>query len=476
MNDENQVNVTYNVPGPVIGAFFKSNAFVRGIMGPVGSGKSTACVIELLARAMGQKPGPDGTRRTRFAIIRNTFPELKTTTLKTWHTWCPAAYGKSVMDSPILHHVKTNEIDMEVLFLALDKEEDARKLLSLELTGAWINEAREVPKAVLDALTGRVGRYPPMMDGGPTWSGIIMDTNPPDQHSWWYKFAEEEKPEGWEFFKQPSGENLDAENIENLRPNYYQTLKPGKSEDWVKVYVHGEYGFVTEGKAVYPPFRDSAHVSPEGIEPIPEIALSIGADFGLTPAAVIGQRLADGRWMILDEVTMDGYGIQRFADHLRSYVARRYPGFQVADCWGDPAGNQRAQTDERTPLDIMAVHTKWRWNPAPTNDLTMRIEVVMSALGRMIDGSPGFLLSPKCERLRKGFAGGYHYRTIKRGFSEITQEIPNKNEYSHVHDALQYLLLGGGEAGVVLNKYRPRKPGESRIRIAKDVDYDLFDY
>ena len=35
-----------------------------------------------------------------------------------------------------------------------------KKLLSLELTGAWINEAREVPKAILEGLTGRVGRYP----------------------------------------------------------------------------------------------------------------------------------------------------------------------------------------------------------------------------------------------------------------------------------------------------------------------------
>jgi hypothetical protein len=42
--------------------------------------------------------------------------------------------------------------------------------------------------------TQRVGRYPSLRVGGPSWTGIIMDTNPPDDDSWWYKLAEEDKP------------------------------------------------------------------------------------------------------------------------------------------------------------------------------------------------------------------------------------------------------------------------------------------
>jgi hypothetical protein len=139
---------------PTVAKFFKSKGFVRGIMGPVGSGKSYACCAEIWRRAIQQKPSPrDGIKYTRFAIVRNTNPMLKTTTLKTWlelmpeHVWGPVKYSP-----PIIHHIKLPPrdgaagIDCEVIFLALDDPKDVRKLLSLELTGAWVNEARELPK------------------------------------------------------------------------------------------------------------------------------------------------------------------------------------------------------------------------------------------------------------------------------------------------------------------------------------------
>ncbi len=270
--------IKYSPAGPTLKRFHESTAFVRGIMGPLGSGKSTACVMEILRRAQAQEKGPDGIRRTRWAIIRNSYPELKTTTLKTWAEWCPLSFGKVNMDSPFLHHVKIADLDMEVLFLALDRPEDSRKLLSLELTGAWINESREVPKAILDALTGRVGRFPSKMAKGATWSGIIMDTNPPDTTSWWYRCAEEETPEGWEFFSQPSGRSAQGENLKGLPDNYYSRLVAGKDSDWCKVYADGLYGFLVEGKPVFPQYRDSLHCSDENISADPHFGLLIGAD------------------------------------------------------------------------------------------------------------------------------------------------------------------------------------------------------
>ena len=70
---------------PTIAKFMKSKGFVRGILGPVGSGKSYACCAELWRRAVQQRPSPrDGIKYSRFAIVRNTHPMLRTTTLKTW--------------------------------------------------------------------------------------------------------------------------------------------------------------------------------------------------------------------------------------------------------------------------------------------------------------------------------------------------------------------------------------------------------
>jgi hypothetical protein len=189
------------------------------------------------------------------------------------------------------------------------------------------------------------------------------------------------------------------------------------------------------------------------IEPVRGVPLLIGADWGLTPAAVIGQRLADGQWILVDELTTADTGIVRFAELLVAHVAQHYPNHEC-EGFGDPAGNQRAQTDERTVFDIMKSHTPWRWRPAPSNDVQMRLEVVRNALSRLIDGKPGLVVSPRCAMLRRALAGGYRYKQQRLGLGLNYSETPEKNEFSHVADALQYLLSGGGEASVVLGKQR----------------------
>src|SRR5258706_6571001 len=193
------LQLQYAPPGPVAGRFMASDAFIRAIMGPIGSGKTTACIFVMLQSMQRQKPGSMyGIRRARWAVIRNTYPELKTTTIYSWHQWVPETMGKWQSEGPPTHVVPIkfgngDRGELEVIFLALDRPEDVRKLLSLELTGAWINEAREVPGEVLSHLQGRVGRYPPAADGGASWSGIIMDTNPPDTDSWFYTKFEDER-------------------------------------------------------------------------------------------------------------------------------------------------------------------------------------------------------------------------------------------------------------------------------------------
>ena len=110
---------SYSPAGPVIAAFHQSHAHIRGIRGPVGSGKTTACCIELLRRAQEQEPGPDGIRRTRWAIVRNTAPQLSTTTLRTFQDLVPPTHSKTTMDSPITVRLQAGDMDAEFLFLAL---------------------------------------------------------------------------------------------------------------------------------------------------------------------------------------------------------------------------------------------------------------------------------------------------------------------------------------------------------------------
>ena len=438
---------TYNPSATAI-QFHNSDKFIRALMGPIGSGKSVACCMELLYRAMTQEPNDKGERKSRWCVIRNSYRELQDTTINTFFDWVPKDLG-TFKNMDMKWTVKERQADgtilnLEVMFRALDKPNDVKKLLSLELTGAFINEAREVPKPILDMLQGRVGRYPNKRDGGPSWYGIIMDTNPPDEDHWWYRMFEESQEKDFVCFRQPSGLSEKAENVENLPNKYYERLSAGKDEEWVKVYVHGEYGFVQDGKVIVPEYTDSLHcVHDLGLNESTR-TLHVGVDFGLTPAAVIAQiSPMDGQIQVIDEVVTEDMGAVRFGRRVNSLINTHYDSLPI-EGWGDPAGDQRAQTDETTPFLVMR-KAGVPLLPAPTNDFTLRRESVAKLLTTLtMMGRPQLVISPKCRMLRKGLAGGYKYRRLNVVGAEKYAEKPDKNMYSHVCEALQYLCVGMG--------------------------------
>lgn len=421
---------------PTVRRFRDSDAFVRGLMGPFGSGKSSACVIEIIRRAEAEKPGPDGIKRSRWAVIRNTYGQLRDTAIKTFHAWCPPGHfgDWKATDHDYIINRLAPELHIEILFRALDRPDHIRNLLSLDLTGAWVNEAREIPWTIIQALQGRVGRYPSQAAGGPRWWGIIMDTNPPDDDSWWYRKFEEEKPANWMMFRQPSGVSPDAENVANLPRNYYQNMIAGMDEATARVYVHGEYGYVQDGKPVYPEYSDQRHCA--DTEPQRAVVVHRGWDFGLTPACVFSQLLPSGRWNTFDELTADSLGADRFSDQVLAHSAALYSGFKFEDV-GDPAGAARAQTDERACFDIL--RGKGIDIEGGEQALAIRIESVKWALRQTIDdGRPMVSVSSRARMLRKGYQGRYRYRRLNTSDERYTME-PDKNEYSHPHDANQYI-------------------------------------
>lgn len=451
---------------PTISQFHRDDTFTRGIMGPYGSGKSVGMCFEIMMRAQAMPKGKGGKRRSRWAIVRNTYRELLDTTMKTWFEWFPEESFGSLHRNDLIHYVRFGDVEMDVMFRALDKPDDVKKLLSMELTGAWINEAREVPKAIFDALTGRVGRFPKTSDVPQFWSGIIMDTNPPDTDHWWYMLAEEPERfirlgnpnikdndlerevqqigETYKFFRQPSGLSEKAENLENQIKNkkgesiYYQRMMIGKNPEWVKVYIQGEYGFIIDGKMVYPEYVDIVHC-PENVDIHPTVGAEIfrGWDFGLTPACVFMQLTSRGQVIVFDELISESMGIERFSDHVISYCAKRYPMYKFID-YGDPAGTQRSQTDEKSCFQIL--HSKNIEILPAKQDYTLRLESVRKALLSMTDGLPGFQLHRRCRMLRKGFMGGYQYKRMNLSGFDKYQDKPDKNMYSHPHDALQYVM------------------------------------
>jgi len=490
------INFKYKPDGEVLKSFMKDSTFFRGIRGPVGSGKSVGCCVEVFRRALEQKKGADGLRKSRWAIIRNTNPQLRTTTIKTWLDWFPESdWGRFHWSVPYTHHIKKGEIDLEVIFLALDRPEDVKKLLSLELTGIWINEAREIPKSIIDACTMRVGRFPSMRDGGPSWSGVIADTNAPEEDHWWPIMAGEVpvpdhipreqakmlvKPDNWSFFTQPCGmletkdeegeiqdykENPKAENQKNILGNYYSNLIRGKTKSWIDVYVMNRLGHIQDGKPVYPMFASEVHIAKEEIPVAANTPVYVGIDFGLTPAAVLAQKVR-GRWFVQSEIVAIDMGIVRFAEVLRQELATRFSAASEVIIYGDPAGDFRAQTDESTPFHILR-GAGLRAYPAPSNSVDLRLESVSSQLTKMVEGKPALLIDRRCPQLIKGFEGGYAYKRMEVS-GERYADKPDKNMFSHVHDAAQYLFLGAGEGRALMNNQKPLRP------VVAKRSFDLF--
>ena len=119
---------------PTLERFHASDHFVRGVMGPFGSGKSVAMCMEIMRRACEMPAGRGGIRKSRWAIIRNTYAELSRTTLKTWLEWVPESVFGPYKKQEKVHYIKFNDVELEVVFQALDKPEDVKRLLSMELT------------------------------------------------------------------------------------------------------------------------------------------------------------------------------------------------------------------------------------------------------------------------------------------------------------------------------------------------------
>ena len=433
-----EINYT---PPPTGAKFMASDAKMRVLMGPVGSGKSVTSSFEIVRRASMQAPNANGIRKTRAAIVRETARQLQDTTIKTFLDWFPPGQCGDFMRTTKTYFFRVGDVECEIMFRALDDADDVANLNSLELSFAWFNECRDIHPDIVDAMSKRIGRYPSSKDGGPTWHGMWGDTNPPTMDGWWYYQMEGLDPKdgvspnnnGWHVFKQPSGRSAYAENVENLPEGYYDTQ--GRSEEYIRVYIDGEYGLSSAGMPVYKYFRPDYHMGRGPLRPILNGVrpVVVGMDLGLTPAAVLGQQDPRGRALILDEAVSFDMGVQRFIrTMLKPLLFERFSGAPVLVVV-DPAGVQRAQTDERSVVDIIKAEGM-RVIPAKTNSVSARINAVDEYLMRQVDGDPAFVVDPRCTQLKAAMMGGYRYKP--KGDGDI-----DKNKHSHCAEALQYLML-----------------------------------
>lgn len=472
------------IASPTMRDFMLSDAYVRVLGGPIGSGKSVCCAHELMRWAAAQNPNEQGVRKTRFLITRNTADQLKSTTLKTIIDWFPPeVYGRwAASDKTLFYNLRLPDktiIQTEWMLIALDTPDDVRKALSLEATGLWGNEARELHPEVVDGLLMRVNRYPSMKDGGVTRPGAIFDTNMPNEDTWW-EDKMENPPRNWSIHKQPaavitrneyiekyreepvetgvfmSGQEQEwvvdpaHDNYDNLAKDYYPNTGEGKTEDFIRVYLRTQYGRSLGGKPVFEStFNPDRHIR-RGLRPVQSsnYPLCVGLDFGRQPAAVIGQLTPVGQVIIVGEVIGENMGMEKFVKTLLSpYMYQKFGmhSFYIAP---DPAGFQMTQLGEQSPAGWLKSEGFQLVRPA-TNDIDPRVRAVESLLMGGVDSNPMFLIDDEAAPMvAQGLKGKYRWKTDKNGELMGTKE-PMKNKWSHPVEALQYLcmVISGGHMG-----------------------------
>jgi hypothetical protein len=455
-------------PPPTLSRFIKDHLpgelFYDWIVGPVGSGKTTGIFMKLAYMAGLQKPGPDGIRRTRAVIVRNTSTQLRDTTLNSWFTWFKDGQAGQWRATEKNFIMRYNDIECEVLFRPLDTPQDVARVLSLEVTFAILDEFVEIPKAIVDALSARCGRYPSAIAGGATNWGMWGSSNPSTEDNWWFDYLHSDEgviqpgegvslharmvfdSRNTRYFLQPSGFSDLAENTENLPggQEYYINQAKNKSNDWIKQFLEAQWGFSVSGKPVIGSFNHRVHLSKTRLRFDPNRDLIGGYDPGLGGSALIlGQEDLEGRLHVLGEVISSGLGAARFLnERLRPFLARGFadlePGrFILAP---DPAANNRSSNDENTILATLK-----RSYPVvieTNNRLPLRLDAIDYFCTGMVYGMPRLVIDEQaCPILTRALKGGWRYALDKKENIRETERgaAPEKNIYSHPGDAFGYL-------------------------------------
>lgn len=191
------------------------------------------------------------------------------------------------------------------------------------------------------------------------------------------------------------------------------------------------------GKAWFPEFRYEFHVAKENLRPFAGKPVIRGWDYGLTPCTVFAQYGPKGELVVLGEVQSLDCGITAHAKVVEAESAM-FAGYSFIDV-GDPAGRQRAQSDESTCTDILRERFGIYVQDGPVSAVR-RWEAVRQRLTTVTEtGGPMLLVDPRCQWLIGGFTGGYRRQKV----GERYLEEPEKNGFSHSQDALGYICASG---------------------------------
>jgi hypothetical protein len=460
---------------PAVKAFLDddSDPNVKGklIIGPFGSGKTSSVMQAILWQACTMPKCVDGVVRSCWAFVRNTLSRLETTVLPTWFEWTrflptPTQGKRPTWKYFYRFNCENVPVEMEIILLPLEHINKIDKLGSLQLTGGFINEIREIPHLVLKTLLKRIRRYPSKdlfkylytgteedyMNWFPYKTIVLADTNAPEEDHWLSK-RDEKSHKVVKIFHQPPGcirdekgewiTNPKADNIASLDPSYYlDNLDSG--QEFFNVYSLGLYGSVDEGARVYPEFNSSWHVGDNLITLIDDSLFYYGWDFGLTPAWLLAQRLRNGQLIVLKEIVTDDEqrSIAGLAnDHVKPSINQLIAGKSYISV-ADPSGTAKNQNNLMSNIDVLCKNGI-ATTAAKTNVQSIRHNCLRQLFNKNIEGKPSILIDRVgCPVLIKALGYKHCWHRVGVAGKEMLKNEPKKlHPYSDIVDCLEYIAV-----------------------------------
>ncbi len=278
----------------------------------------------------------------RTAIARQTYSDLKKTTMQTFFKICPPGI--------IARHNEqdgyTEFVNKSVIYwLHLDKVDEGT-LRGLEINSALVDQAEEMEEKVFDVLDGRIGRWDNaeipahLLAANPNWpqnkmtgkyiapSYHMLLCNPDTQYHFIYRKFHPESQE-----KRPGFFFIEGEWDSNLGSRETYDMALTHDEEWVSKYVRGQWGISSA----------QIHTLPKAalLEPTDELLAKIKRKAALyrildhgdaSPTCCLWCAVLEGNYIFYQEYYTPGKPIS----YHRKAIAELSDGEQYVSNYADP--------------------------------------------------------------------------------------------------------------------------------------------
>jgi hypothetical protein len=228
----------------------------------------------------------------------------------------------------------------EIHFVGLDEGPRTEKLLGLEFSSVYFNEASELDYSPIQLVVSRLAEKNALK------KKVYFDFNPPSKVSWsYYLFIKKLDPVDEIPLAEPSAYNSlkmnPVDNLENIDSEYISLLEKMPKKERER-FLEGEFGDESMGQ-VYYSFRLDDHVKP--FEKMSGTLFS-SHDFNIFPMTALVSYYIDSTFYIYDEIWLENSDTYKMCDELKK---RGYSGTTAIP--DSSAGNRK--TSGKSDLDIM---------------------------------------------------------------------------------------------------------------------------